>query len=131
MKQKDWVEEHLNEVLKYQQMLERTPDEMKVHRIEIMSKMLVFIGKLAATFSEEYKDIYAERKHAYAQAKVAATSQKEAHAEIAVYHLRKQEAQAYGNMERWRKAFESTKEEINALKYKLKIDIEDGSSRIR
>ncbi|MED4234424.1 hypothetical protein [Priestia megaterium] len=131
MKQKDWVEEHLNEVLKYQQMLERTPDEMKVHRIEIMSKMLVFIGKLAATFSEEYKNIYADRKAAYAEAELAATRYKQAHAEIAVKELRKQEATAYGNMQRWRNAFESTKEEINALKYKVKIDIEDGSSRIR
>ncbi|MEE3895338.1 hypothetical protein [Priestia megaterium] len=131
MKQKDWVEEHLNEVLKYQQMLERTPDEMKVHRIEIMSKMLVFIGKLAATFSEEYKNIYADRKAAYAEAELAAEKYKQAHAEIAVKELRKQEATAYGNMQRWRNAFESTKEEINALKYKVKIDIEDGSSRIR
>ncbi|MDR0128668.1 hypothetical protein [Priestia megaterium] len=131
MKQKDWVEEHLNEVLKYQQMLERTPDEMKVHRIEIMSKMLVFIGKLAATFSEEYKNVYADRKVAYAEAELAAEKYKQAHAEIAVKELRKQEATAYGNMQRWRNAFESTKEEINALKYKVKIDIEDGSSRIR
>ena len=131
MKQKDWVEEHLNEVLKYQQMLERTPNEMKVHRIEIMSKMLVFIGKLAAIFSEEYKNIYADRKAAYAEAELAAEKYKQAHAEIAVKELRKQEATAYGNMQRWRNAFESTKEEINALKYKVKVDIEDGSSRIR
>lgn len=131
MKQKDWVEEHLNEILKYQQMLERTPDEMKVHRIEIMSKMLVFIGKLAAIFSEEYKNIYADRKAVYAEAELAATKYKQAHAEIAVKELRKHEATAYGNMQRWRNAFESTKEEINALKYKVKIHIEDGSSRIR
>lgn len=131
MKQKGWVEEHLNEVLRCQKILERTPDEMKVHRIEIMSKMLVFIGKLAATFSEEYKNIYADRKSTYAEAELAASKNKHAHAELAVKELRKQEATAYGNMQRWRNAFESTKEEINALKYKVKIDIEDGSSRIR
>lgn len=127
--QRDWTEEHLNEVRRYQAILNNTPYEMKVKRIEIMARMLVFIGRLSAGFAEEYQTIYADRKYTYAQAKLAATSQKESHAEIAVRELRKQEAQAYGNMERWKKAFETTKEEINALKYSVKIDIEDGSSR--
>lgn len=126
---KDWTEKHLQEVRRYQTILDKTPYEMKVKRIEIMARMLVFIGRLSAGFSEEYKNIYAERKYTYAQAKLAATGQKEAKAEIEIYELRKQEAQAFGNMERWRRAFETTKEEINALKYSVKIDIEDGSSR--
>lgn len=131
MTERDWVAEHLEEIKKYQKRLESTPVEMKVQRIEILSRMLVFIGKLAATFSEEYKNIYAERKYVYAEAELAAEKNKKAHAEIAVRELRKQEAKAYGNMQRWRNAFDSTKEEINALKYKVKIDVEDGSSRMR
>ncbi len=127
--QRDWTEEHLNEVRRYQAILNNTPYEMKVKRIEIMARMLVFIGRLSAGFGGEYKRIYAERKYTYAQAKLSATGQKDAHAEIAVHQLRKQEAQAFENMERWRRAFETTKEEINALKYSVKIDIEDGSSR--
>jgi hypothetical protein len=127
--QRDWTEEHLKEVRKYQTILNNTPYESKVKRIEVMARMLVFIGRLSAGFSGEYKRIYAERKYTYAQAKLDATGQKDAKAEIAVYDLRKQEAQAFENMERWRRAFETTKEEINALKYSVKIDIEDGSSR--
>ncbi|MEK4754817.1 hypothetical protein MKX72_20150 [Priestia sp. FSL R5-0597] len=131
MTERDWVVEHLKEITKYQKQLDRTPKEMKVQRIEILSRMLVFIGKLAATFSEEYKNIYAERKYTYAEAEIKAEKNKKAYAEIAVRDLRKQEAKAYGNMQRWKNAFESTKEEINALKYKVKIDVEDGSSRTR
>lgn len=128
---KDWTDEHLQEIIKYQKQLNAVPDENKVQRIELLSKQLVFIGKLAAEFSERYKKIYATRKRVYAEAEIAATKQRQAHAELAVVELREEEAEAYGNMKRWSNAFESTKEEINALKYKVKIDIEDGSSRTR
>jgi hypothetical protein len=49
--------------------------------------------------------------------------------ELAVINLRKEEAEAYGNMKHWGNAFESTKEEINTLKYRVRISIQDGSSR--
>lgn len=131
MDQPNWIDRHLNEIIKYQNILNSIPEDSKVQRIEILSKQLVFIGKLAAEFSEQYKRIYAERKRVYAEAEIAAPKNKKAHAELAVTELRKEEAQAYGNMKRWGNGFDSTKEEINALKYHVKIDIEDGSSRQR
>ena len=129
MAQVDWVEKHREEIMKYQIELNNLPEQNKVKRIEILSKQLVYIGKLAAEFSEEYKRIYATRKRVHAEAYIKAPTSKAAHAELAVTNLRELEADAYGNMKRWNNAFESTKEEINALKYHVKIDIEDGSSR--
>lgn len=124
----DWVDKHLNEIKKYQKLLNEIPEEAKIERIEILSKMLVFIGKLAAEFSEQYKRIYAERKRVHAEAYIEAKSNKAAEAELAIISLRELEAKAYGNYKRWGNAFESTKEEVNALKYRVRIDLEDGSS---
>ncbi|MGN0449530.1 MAG: hypothetical protein ACI4G0_04135 [Ruminococcus sp.] len=131
MPQVDWVEKHHKEIVKYQVLLNSIPEQNKVQRIEVLSKQLVYIGKLAAEFSEEYKRIYATRKRVHAEAYIKASSSKAAYAELAVTDLRELEAEAYGNMKRWNNAFESTKEEINALKYHVKIDIEDGSSKQR
>ena len=124
------IDAHLQEIIKYQKMLDEVPEENKVRRIELLSKQLVFIGRLASAFSEEYKRIYATRKRMHAEAYIAAERNKAAEAELAVADIREKEAEAYGNYKRWTNAFESTKEEINALKYKVKVDIEDGSSRI-
>ncbi|MEK5175098.1 hypothetical protein NST63_18025 [Heyndrickxia sp. FSL W8-0496] len=126
---KDWTEDYLQDLIRYNNILKGIPEENRVQRIEVLSKQLVLIGKLAAEFSERYKKIYATRKRVYAEAEIAAPKNKKAHAELAVIDLREEEATAYGNMKRWTNAFESTKEEINALKYKVRIDLEDGSSR--
>ncbi|MGH9975158.1 MAG: hypothetical protein ACRD8Z_04895 [Nitrososphaeraceae archaeon] len=126
----DWTQTHLKEIIKYQKQLEMLPfDGMEMARIEILSKMLVFIGKLSGEFSEQYKRIYATRKRVHAEAYLAATKSKAQMAELAVIDLREEEAEAYGNMKRWNNAFESTKEEINALKFRLRISFEDGSNR--
>jgi len=128
----DWIETHLKQIRMYQQQLNELPEEgivERMERIEILSKMLVFIGKLAGELSEEYKMFYAKRKRIHAETYLKAKKNKAVEAELAVTKIREEEAQAYGNMQRWRNAFESTKEEINALKYKLRISFEDGSSR--
>jgi len=129
MTQPNWIDKYLFELTKYQKQLDQLHPEMKVQRIEILSKQLVFIGKLAAEFSEQYKRIYATRKRVYAETKLAATKNKAEVAELAVAELREEEATAYGNMVRWKNAFTSTQEEANALKYRVRVDIEDGSSR--
>lgn len=126
---KDWTDDYLIELVKYQKRLDTVPLENKVMRIDILSKQLVFIGKLAAEFSERYKRVYATRKRTHAEAYIAATKNKAAVAELAVSDLRDEEAELYGSMKRWNNAFESTREEINALKYQVRIDISDGSSR--
>lgn len=131
MNKPNWVDKHLQEIIKYQKLINEIPEESKIERIETLSKMLVFIGKLAAEFSEQYKRIYATRKRVHAEAYIAATKNKAAEADLAVVGLREEEAEAYGDMKRWTNAFESTKEEINALKYRVRIDIEDGSSRTK
>ncbi|MET3700169.1 hypothetical protein SAMN05877753_1234 [Bacillus oleivorans] len=126
-----WIDEHVKEITKYQRLLDQVPDEDKVTQIDLLSKQLVFIGKLAAEFAEEHKRIYNERKRVYAQAEIDAPRKAQAYAELAVVDLRDQEKEAFGNMKRWGNAFTSTRERLNALKYKLKIDIEDGSSKGR
>ena len=129
MSAQDWTDSYLQDLIIYNNQLKQVPAENRVMRIEILSKQLVLIGKLAAEFSERYKKIYATRKRVHAEAYIKATKNKAAEAELAIIDLREEEAEAYGNMKRWSNAFDSTKEEINALKYKVKIDIEDGSSR--
>ncbi|MFC0188470.1 hypothetical protein ACFFJY_09245 [Fictibacillus aquaticus] len=124
-----WLDNHIAEIKKCQAQLNEVAEENHVHRISVLSRMLIFIGKVSAELSEEYKKIYARRKQVHAEAYIAATKNKAAEAELAVVQLRLDEAEAYGSMKRWNNAFESTKEEINALKYKVKVNIEDGSNR--
>lgn len=131
MSKKDWTDEYVQELIKYNEILKNIPEESTVQRIEILSKQLVLIGKLAAEFSGKYKSIYATRKRVHAEAYIKAKQNKAAEAELAVVFIREAEADAYGDMKRWSNAFDSTKEEINALKYKVRIEIEDGSSRAR
>ena len=128
--EKDWTDEYVEELIKYNNLLTHIPHDTTVTRIEALSTHLVLLGKLPPAFPERYKKIYATRKRVYAEAVISAPRNKQAHAELAVVDLRQEEAEAYGQMKRWQNAFESTKEEINALKYKVKIDIEDGSNRI-
>ncbi|KAB8126945.1 hypothetical protein F9U64_19070 [Gracilibacillus oryzae] len=122
------VDENLMEIKRYQQKINRLPNEEKVSRIYLLAKQLVFIGRLASIFGEEYKQIYAYRKRVYNETYLTAAKHRSATAELAVVDIRQQEAEAFGNFKRWSNAFTRTREEINALKYKVKIDIQDGSS---
>lgn len=123
------IDAHLKEITHYQTLINQLGDDMNMQRIELLSKQLVFIGRLASVFSEHYKRVYATRKRVYAEAEINAKPPRQAHAELAVTELREEEAEAYGYYKRWNNAFESTKEELNALKYKIKIDIADGNSQ--
>lgn len=123
------LDNHINEILRYQKLINELGENEYLERLEILSRMLVLIGKVAAHFSEEYKRVYATRKRVYAEAYINAKGSKQATAELAVIDLREVEAEAYGYYKRWTNAFDSTKEEINVLKYKIRVDIEDGSSK--
>ncbi|WP_083391504.1 hypothetical protein [Halobacillus karajensis] len=123
----DYLQAYLDEVLRYQQRIERCHPEMRVRLIELKSKQLVFVGKLAAEFAEISKMTYATRKQVYTEAFFAAEKYKKEEAEKAVFEWRKQEAKDYGNWQRWKNAKDTLKEEINALKYHVKQDIADGS----
>lgn len=124
-----WLGKHLEEILRYQSIINELEEHEYHDRLELLSKMLVLIGRVAAQLSEDYKKIYARRKQVHAETYLNATRNKAAEAELAVVELRNSEAEAYGDMKRWNNAFESTQEEINALKYKIRISIEDGSSK--
>lgn len=128
-KQDNWMDKHLTEILHYQKLINETPEEDYNERLQLLSKMLVLIGRVAAQMSEDYKKIYARRKQIHAQAYKDAPRGKAAEAELAVVELRNLEAEAYGDYKRWNNAFDSTKEEINVLKYKIRLDYEDGSNK--
>jgi hypothetical protein len=129
MGQANWLDSHAKEILRYQSMINELDEEDYLDRLHLLSKMLVLIGKVSAQVSEDYKKIYARRKQVHAEAYIKATKAKAQEAELAVIELRNMEAEAYGNYKRWGNAFESTQEEINVLKYKIRISIEDGSSK--
>lgn len=123
---------HLSEIAKLRRAADALPDDVPhalMEKIELLSKCLVFIGRVSSVLDGDYKRLYARRKYEYAVAITQATKNREAHAEIAVNELRLTEAQAYEDMQRWRNAFESTKEEIHALKLRMKIDFQDGGGQ--
>jgi hypothetical protein len=126
---KDWTETHIEELGRLQARLDNTPEVDIRKRVDILSDMLILIGKLAAEFTDEYKGAYIARKQAYAEAEFDAPKRPQAYAELQVKEHRQREREASKLMKRWDNAFTSTKEKINALKFQVKIDIEDGSSR--
>ncbi|GEM04515.1 hypothetical protein HMI01_15030 [Halolactibacillus miurensis] len=123
------IDENLEEVKNYHKQIMKLSEEDKVDKIYLLSKQLVFIGRLAAIFSEIHRNIYVERKRIYNTEYLKAKQSKAVHAELAIIDIRQREADAYNNYKRWNTAFITTREEINALKYKVRIDLEDGSSR--
>ena len=119
------VKEHLREITR----LRRTADELPednpqalMEKIRLLSQCLTYIGRLSSHLDGEYKRIYARRKHEQAMAEIKSPPPRAAHAELAVRELREEEAKAYEMMRRWRNAFESTQEEVHALKLKMRID---------
>lgn len=87
------------------------------------------IGRVSSALDGEYKRIYAQRKYELALAEVNSPPPRKANAELSttVRELRKQEATAYENMQRWRNALSSTTEELHSLKLKMRIDFHDGN----
>jgi hypothetical protein len=124
------IDSHITEITRLRRAADALPDDVThalIEKIDLLSRCLVFIGRVSSVLDGDYKRVYNKRKYEYALAVKAATKDKQACAEIAVKELREQEAQAYEDMQRWRNAFESTKEEIHALKLRMRIDFADGS----
>lgn len=118
------IDECLVEIIKYQDALENAAPE-SVDELWLRAEQHVHIGKLSSVLDEEYKLVYAARKKAWAEAMIAAPKNKEAHAELAISDLRLKEAESYGEMRRWRNAWETNGEKIKALKYKLRLNLEN------
>jgi len=72
------IDINLNEIKRYQQAINQLGDDMLMQRIELLSKQLVFIGRLASIFSEEYKSTVATRKRTHAEAYINADKYKAA-----------------------------------------------------
>ncbi|ARK28776.1 hypothetical protein [Halalkalibacter krulwichiae] len=121
--------EYVKELQIIQKEIEYTDNSDLQSLILLLSKRLVLVGKISASLSGDYKRIYARRKQMHAEAYIRATKNKAAMAELAIVEIREKEAEAYEDMKRWNNAFDSTKEEINALKYKVKVGIADGSGQ--
>jgi len=123
------VKKHLAEIVRLRteadKLTEDTPATL-MEKIDLLSKCLTYIGRLSSHLDGEYKRIYARRKHEQALAEVNSPPPRQANAELIIKPLREQEAKAYEMMKRWRNAFESTQEEIHALKLKMRIDFADG-----
>lgn len=124
------VDKHIAEITRLRRAADALPDDVPqalIQKIDLLAKCLTYIGRLSSYLDGEYKRIYAKRKHEQALAEVRSKPPRQANAEIAVAPLRLEEAKAYEMMHRWRNAFESTQEEIHALKLRMRIDFADGS----
>jgi hypothetical protein len=124
------IDSHITEITRLRRAADALPDDVPhalIDKIDLLSRCLVFIGRVSSVLDGDYKRVYAKRKYEFATAVTKATKDKQAHAELAVAELRIIEAQAYEDMQRWRNAFESTQEEIHALKLRMKIDFADGT----
>lgn len=124
------IDKHITEITRLRRAADQLPEDVPhavMEKIDLLAKCLVFIGRLSSFLDGEYKRIYARRKHDQAIAEVHSKPPKKANAEIAVAPLRLEEAKSYEMMHRWRNAFESTQEEIHALKLRMRIDFADGN----
>lgn len=125
--EENYIEVYLNEIKRYQQRINRVPEQSRVKLLELKAKQLFFVGELASEFARQYKMIYAARKQKYAEVYLETPKNKKEHAELAISHLRESEADYYGYWKRWQNAVDTLKEDINSTKWRLRQDIADGN----
>lgn len=92
-------------------------------KIFLYTQALGIIGRYHADAVRAHGSAYAERKRIYGESIVngeGTAKDKEGYAEMQSYEARIFEAQAESEMWRWRNAYTSTQEVINALKLELK-----------
>ena len=99
-----------------------------MRKIELLAECLVYIGSVSAYVDKQYEVAYANRKYEQAKSHVSHAKDKAANSEIDVRELRLEENNMYGDKMRWRNAFESTKEQINVLKMKMKVNFHLGDN---
>jgi len=101
---------------------EELPAELS-KKIYLYAQVLQVIGKLYSDSTREFKRAYAERKRKWGEALLTyegTGKEKEGSAEVESYKYREIEADREAEMIRWKNAFISTQEIINALKIQLK-----------
>lgn len=119
------VDLHIAEIIRLRREADKLDNDNPgaiMEKVELLARCLVYVGRLSSHLDGYYKRVYNRRKLEYAQAYKAAKSHKAVEAELAVAELREMEAEAYEQHRRWRNAFDSTTEEIHALKLRLRQD---------
>lgn len=119
------VDLHIAEIIRLRREADKLDNDSPgaiMEKVELLARCLVFVGRLSSHLDGYYKRVYNRRKLEYAQAYKAAKSHKAVEAELAIAELREMEADAYEQHRRWRNAFDSTTEEIHALKLRLRQD---------
>lgn len=94
--------------------------------ILINTKMLQPIGKMYSQATRDFKYKYSNRKYAHGSLLVHSDGtgiERQGQAEIGSKHAREEEAEAEGEMVRWRHAFISTQELIQSQKLVLRAMI--------
>lgn len=98
-----------------------------LQKIIVLNTMLLQpLGKMYGIATKEYKYAYAQRKYAHGTLLVQSDGtgvEKQGQAEIGAYDMRKKEAEAEGEMIRWKHAFISTQELIQSQKLVLRAMI--------
>src|SRR5699024_7431674 len=104
---------------------ESNPSDLQ--KIILLNTMLLQpLGKMYGNAAKEYKHAYANRKYAQGNLLVHADGtgvEKTGQSEIGSYEARQKEADAEGEMIRWKHAFISTQELIQSQKIVLKAMI--------
>jgi hypothetical protein len=129
---KDAMPEHfipyLREIVRFKMKINNLAKDDYVNHIMLMAQMNSLVGVVAAYAEEEYELVYNERVRVYNEKLLEPVKNKTARAELAIADLRQKEAQWLGRSKRWKYAFKSIENEMNALKYKQKVDLADGNS---
>lgn len=123
------LDQYITEIERYKE-LAQLPDDNPaalLKKIELLTECLALIGDVSAECDRQYKLIHVKRDMDYAKAYIEAPRPKKEMAELATFEIRKIEAEAYGQMQRWRNEFESMQEVIHMLKLKMKVNFADGS----
>ncbi len=103
------------------QLSDEIPGQL-AQKIHLYAQVMQWIGKYHAEATYAYGKAYADRKNVYAQALVNTPGTgvvKEGQADIDAYPYRLKEAEAEGEMHRWKNSLAASAEIINAMKKQL------------
>lgn len=114
-----WLDKHITIIMDYQKKLEETPDDLLMERMELLSEMNTFVGRVSAFMAEYHRKYRTYRKYVYHITYKSSPAPKASNAELTVTDIRDHEDEAYGDYKRWDHAFQSNQEKINVLKKKL------------
>jgi hypothetical protein len=126
------MEKYLSEIKRYKELCEGLSEDNPgalLKKIELLSKALVLIGEVSAECDRQYKILHVHRDLEFSKVMVdpSTPKPKKEHAELAVARLKLDEAEAYGQMMKYRNEFESMQETIHYLKLRMRVGFVDGN----